>query len=488
MAHLPQSVIGEPVPGLPLKRQGKVREVYALPDFPGMLLAATSDRISIFDFVLAFLIQQKGQILNALNIYWRTQVIKNLCEHDLVAYGVGIDEYLPADLRGNPELHKRATVIHNLKLLPVESIVRNYLTGNGLKSYLEGGKVGGQRLPSGLVDGSALPFPIYTPSTKAEKGHDVYITADEVAERYGFYLERRFLQLLQIASEFARSRGIVIADTKFESDELTVADEMFTPDSSRFWDRLAREKAMQSGKLPPSLDKEFVRTWGKSVGIDKLGDPENPEQLQQVAGLIAPLEVISLTTQIYRYIFWRLTGMKLEKFQQRYMGIDVVLPKPKIDIILGSRSDLDQISQGMIYLASKDVDPKINIISCHRNPAELAGYVSNLNASEPRIIIAAAGMAAQLPGMLKAFLCENGKSGIPVIGVAMKGASVDDDNAAMLSIERLPGQPVELDENGSAYFGLKGMERACKAALNNEFLPKTIQPKPAEFGIDWKTV
>jgi phosphoribosylaminoimidazole-succinocarboxamide synthase len=482
MAKIPESVVQPPLPGLERISRGKVREVYHLPDHADVLFPVVTDRISIFDFVLAFPVPQKGEILNALNIFWRTQVIRDFCEHDLLAFGADIDKYLPSNLRGNPEWHKRCTVIKRLEITPIEGIVRGYLSGNGWKSYQQSGTVGGHKLPSGLKEGAQLPFPLYTPSTKAEKGHDVYITADEVAAKYGISYERRSLQLYQLGRSYALQRGIILADTKFEGNEHVFADEMFTPDSSRYWDSAAWEKAVAGGKLPPSLDKEFVRIWGKSVGIDKL-EPETPEHLSKVEKLIAPENVIRMTSRIYRYIFWRLAGMKLEAFQKQHMNVTVDLPSIKVDIVLGSRSDLEQSREALAEFARRGVKIRIHIISAHRNPEELRVYAQNLKAHEANVIIAGAGLAAQLPGVLKAWLCHYDKSEIPVIGVAMKGEPAEAGVAAKLSIEWLPGKPVELDNHGRAYYGAPGMLEACRAALEHEFLPRTMEAKPAELNI-----
>jgi phosphoribosylaminoimidazole-succinocarboxamide synthase len=482
MAKIPGTVVHPSLTGLDRVSSGKVRDTYALPNYPEFLLPFVTDRISIFDFVLAFPIHQKGEVLNALNVFWRTQVISDSCEHDLVAYGSGIDPYLPENLRGKPELQKRATVVRKLNILPIESIVRGYLSGNGWKSYQKSGIVAGHKLPSGLQDGSLLPFPLYTPSTKAEKGHDEYITADEVVSKFGFLQERRALQLYQMGRTYALSRGIILADTKFEGDANACADEMFTPDSSRYWDLAAWTRCIQKNQMPPSLDKEFVRLWGKNQGIDKL-EPENPEHRRIVEGLIAPESVMTTTTRIYRYIFWRLTGQKLESFQKQTMKIAVDLPRIKVDVLLGSRSDLKQVQQGLDYLSERGIKHCTHIISAHRNPEELRQYAERLKAEEADVIIAAAGKAAQLPGVLKAWLGHYSKSNIPVIGVALMGEPAEASVAAKLSIEQLPGQPVELDEHGKAYFSSKGMQEAVRAALENEFLPQTYEPKAAEFNV-----
>ncbi|MDD5726081.1 MAG: phosphoribosylaminoimidazolesuccinocarboxamide synthase [Patescibacteria group bacterium] len=492
MPKLPSSVVTEPIPGLELINRGKVRDTYALPGHSDKMLVVASDRLSIFDFVLPALVPQKGAILTAMNIFWR-KMLGDQFAHDLAAYGEKVDEYLPPELHGKG-LMTQATVVRRLEMCDCEAIVRGYLTGSGLKAYNKTQEVCGHRLPPGLQDGDRLPFPIFTPSTKAKEGHDEHITADRVAEKYGARIERASLQLYQAAEQFASEKGIILADTKFEwgldpeTDKLVLADEVLTPDSSRFWDVLAWQKMQKSQfrSSPTSYDKQRVRDWGKTRGIDKR-DPCKPEDVEYVHGLEVPAEVIARTTQIYRYIFWRLTGMKLEKFQLYKMSLEEVFsPLVKIEVISGSESDVGQMTSGLAELdnAQKagEAQYRRHVISCHRNPEELANYAHNL--PDDVIVVAGAGMAAALPGVLKALLVKEGKAQIPVIGVAFTGKTEEDNLAARLSIERLPGQPVLLAPDGKAYFGPLGFENACLAALYHEFLP--VDPptnKPALFDL-----
>jgi len=339
----------------------------------------------------------------------------------------------------------------------------------------------------GLADGNKLPYPLYTPTTKATEGHDEHITADSVAERYGVKRERLSLQVAGAISAHAEKCGIVLADSKFEfsldnlrSGNLILADEKGTPDSSRFWDARAWAKAQAKGKLPPSFDKQFVREWGKKAGVDKL-DPQTLADLAFVDGLEVPASVTDMTTRIYRYIFWRLTGMQIETYQGAMMGIIVETKHPRIEVLVGSESDLPQTQTGLASLLSI-ADVNISVVSCHRNPTELRKLAEEV-LSKADVIIAGAGMAAALPGIVKSELCMLNHPEIPVIGVAFQGATDDDDLAAQLSIERLPGSPVELAPDGTAYFGSEGFLAACKAAVQDEFLPKTIEAKPAKIGI-----
>jgi phosphoribosylaminoimidazole-succinocarboxamide synthase len=490
MPKLPSGVVTEPIPDLELLHRGKVRDTYALPGHPDKLLVVASDRLSIYDFVLPALVPQKGEILTAMNIFWRKMIGEQL-HQDLYYHGIEIGSFL----RHIPESLdlKRSCVVNKVAMYPCEAIVRGYLTGSGLKAYVKDQAICGHRMPNGLVDGDKLSFPIFTPTTKAEEGHDEHITADSVAEKYGAKIERASLQVYLAAEQFAREKGIILADTKFEwgkhpeSGELVLADEVLTPDSSRFWDLAAWEKMQKSSmrSSPPSYDKQFVREWGKTQGIDKR-NPCKPEDVEFVHGLEVPAEIIARTTKVYRYIFWRLTGMKLEVYQLEEMGLAVLPPKVRIEVVVGSKSDFSQMEAGLEILrrakARDAAEVHLHAISCHRNPEELAQYAKE--ALEDVIVIAGAGMAAALPGVLKALLIKEGKPQIPVIGVAFAGKTQEDDQAARLSIERLPGQSVLLDWKGKAYFGSDGFAQACFTAINNEFLSEpAAKPKPAEFDL-----
>lgn len=489
MAHLPEAVQGGILEGLTLSGRGKVRDIYQLGK-EGVMLPNTSDRLSMFDFVMPFYVPFKGQVLNAINVFMATQVFKGMVEQDIVAYGAGIDEYLPESLRGNPELQKTATVVRQLPACDFEGIVRNYLLGSSVKPYHENQMVSGHRLPAGLREGDELPCPIFTPSTKAETGHDQPISFLDVEKKYGGWPERLALQIMSVGRKYLRSRGLEVPDTKFEfaflNNVLCLIDERLTPDSSRVWDMKQLAAARAKGKMPSPLDKQYAREWGKQHGLDaKDMDPEDPEALAYVAGLERPNQMVAMTSRIYRYLAWRIFGTKLEEFQRGHMGINTA-PRPvNVQVILGSRSDLPQARAGLRRLESS---PKVNalevnIISCHRNPADLMNFTRSAQMQATDVIIAGAGKAAALPGMTKAFLNMNGFGHIPVIGVAFMGDTSDADDAAMLSIEELPGNPVEMDRDGQAYFGADGFVDAAESAIYDEFLPQTPVSKPAEFDI-----
>lgn len=310
---------------LPCRHRGKVRDTFTLPE-PDLLLVVASDRVSIFDFVLPALIPQKGELLTAVTIFWLTQVLSDVVHH-LAAWGHRIDQFLPAELRHNQILQRRSLVVQRLEMLPVECIVRGYLTGSGWRAYQQGQPIDDHILPDGLHDGARLPEPIFTPTTKSATGHDAPLPRQEVAEKHGHWLEEHSLKLFTTLAEYARERGVILADTKFEFGAPSVlADEVGTPDSSRFWDYQEWEEASTELRSPAPYDKELVRQWGMSVplpnephGIHHL-EPANEEHVAFVHGLTVPSSVLEQTAARYHAIFQRLTGWSLSQFQQRFLG------------------------------------------------------------------------------------------------------------------------------------------------------------------------
>jgi phosphoribosylaminoimidazole-succinocarboxamide synthase len=317
--------------GLRRTHQGKVRDTYALYDDQLLLVVAT-DRVSIFDFVLPALVPQKGELLTALTVFWLTEILADI-HHHLVAYGAGIDPYLPPALRGDAELYKRALVVRRLTMAPVECIVRGYLTGSGWKSYQKTQQVCGIELPEGLYDGSRiLPHPIFTPTTKAESGHDEHLPTETVIKRYGAWTRDLSLRYYQTLANVAEAKGIILADTKFEfGDGGVLADEVGTPDSSRFWDREEWLRAAERQASPEPYDKEVVRNWGKQVPTPLVGvnstvglgtlNPEDPVHLAFVETLTVPPAILNETAQRYHTVFQRLIGFTLEAYQQTKLGV-----------------------------------------------------------------------------------------------------------------------------------------------------------------------
>ncbi|MCX6744697.1 MAG: AIR carboxylase family protein [Candidatus Parcubacteria bacterium] len=480
---MPNGLESPQLAGLNLLHDGKVRGTYnGLPGRDDLLLQFVSNRISIFNFILNALVPKKGEILAAMTVFWLTQVLKNFKSH-LVAFGPDINEYLPKELQDNAELLRRALIIQRLELAPIEAIVRGYLTGSGWKSYEKTGQCYGHILPPDLWDGAKLPFPIFTPTEKSDD--DPAIDHEKVVKLYGGVIERVALQTYMQAAEYALSHGIIIADDKEEETvDGIIGDEVLTPDSSRFWDRTEWEEAAKKKKSPPSWDKEFTRKWGKGEGIDNL-DPTNPEHIAKVEALGLPAEVVRMTQQIYRAIFYRLTGMKLEKFQREVMGIaDAKGPNVNVAVVIGSESDLWQCEFGLLELDKHqrfgrgEID--YNVISCHRNPNELRNFAEQEN---PDVVVAGAGMAAALPGIIKSLFASFGKA-IPVIGVAFDSNPPNPRAtlAAQLSIEELPGKPVILQPDGKAFTGKDGFNAACKLAIEADFKPEAIkEQKPAKL-------
>lgn len=322
--HMPASVSESPLhkrlvsAGLVRMHQGKVRDTYAIAGSPYLLVVAT-DRISIFDFVLPATIAGKGEVLTAMTIFWLTRVLGEIPNH-LIAYGAKIDDSLPYTLHGNKVLRARALVVRKLDMLPVECIVRGYLTGSGWKSYQTTGEVCGIKLAPGLHDGSQItPSPIFTPTTKAEVGHDEHLITADVLKAHGRWLQDRSLLCYKKIAGFAKQRNIILADTKFEfGKDGTLADEVATPDSSRFWDADQWRTAIKKRTSPESHDKEIVRSWGKKVGIHTL-KPENPADIERVDRIVVPPKLLDMTSKVYHLILCDLVGMELSKFQREYM-------------------------------------------------------------------------------------------------------------------------------------------------------------------------
>jgi len=285
--------------------RGKVRDSYDLGD---QLLIIATDRISAFDFVLPCGIPDKGLVLNQFSVFWFNQT-KGLVPNHLVEAIDDVhclDNYIleenrfpyPAYLAG------RSMVVKKVKRLPVECVVRGYLSGSAWAEYQQYGTISGVASPKGLQESQELPQPLFTPTTKAESGHDLPLTADEmknlVGEALAEELKEKSLAIYNYAREYARTRGIIIADTKMEfgldNDELILIDELLTPDSSRFWDA----SQYKVGQPQPSYDKQPVRDWLTQSGWKK--EPPAP---------MLPPEVITSTTERYRQAYERLTGKKL---------------------------------------------------------------------------------------------------------------------------------------------------------------------------------
>ena len=283
---------------LPLLASGKVREIYDLGD---ELLIVASDRISTYDVVHPTPIPDKGSVLTGVSTFWferTTEIIPN--------HVISVTDGVPAEARG------RGMVVRKLKMLPVECVVRGYITGSGWKDYQATGKVSGHTLPDGLQESERLPEPLFTPSTKAEVGHDEAIDFEGAVELIGDRaLAERVrdvsIALYEFGAEHARNNGIILADTKFElgldaDGELTIGDEVCTPDSSRFWPA----DSYQPGRGQPSFDKQYVRDWASGTGWDRT--PPAPP---------IPDDVVEQTRQKYVEAYERITGEPFSAWVER---------------------------------------------------------------------------------------------------------------------------------------------------------------------------
>jgi phosphoribosylaminoimidazole-succinocarboxamide synthase len=286
------------LPELPQIATGKVRDIYDLGEH---LLLVASDRISTYDVVHPNPIPDKGAVLTGLSTFWFEQTAGLIPNHL-----VSVTDGVPEEARG------RAMVVRKLKMLPVECVVRGYITGSGWKDYQATGSVSGIQLPAGLKESEQLPVPIFTPSTKAEVGHDEAIDFDRMAliledRALAERLDRTSVAVYQHCAAHARERGIILADTKFEfgldtGGQLVLGDEVCTPDSSRFWP----VDQYQPGRGQPSFDKQFVRDWASGTGWDR--NPPAPE---------IPDEVVARTREKYIEAYERITGQRFSDWLKR---------------------------------------------------------------------------------------------------------------------------------------------------------------------------
>lgn len=287
------------LPDFELLKRGKVRDVYTVDD--DHLLIVATDRISAFDCILPTPIARKGEVLTALSRFW-FEKLRDIVPSHFVTTDL---DSLPAAVQRVAAFEKRSMLVTKAEVFPVECVVRGYLVGSGWKDYLRTGEVCGHKLPENLLESAELEEPIFTPSTKAEKGHDENITEAQVRDLLGAettsYLRETSIRLYNEAREYARQRGIIIADTKFEfgrdkDGQIILVDEVLTPDSSRFWPA----ETYSPGKSQPSFDKQFVRDYLETVGWDK--KPPAPQ---------LPSEVAAATTERYLEAYRLLTGEEL---------------------------------------------------------------------------------------------------------------------------------------------------------------------------------
>ena len=285
---------------LDLHASGKVRDVYSL-DNDHLLFVAT-DRISAFDYVLATGIPHKGRVLNQISLFW-FDFLKDIVPNHLVT--ADVDRYPAAIRKYADELRGRSMLVMRAEMSPVECVARGYLSGSGWKEYQATGTVCGIKLPAGLKESDQLPEPIFTPATKATTGHDINISFEEMCKLVDPSVSRQLrdltLRIYQKAADYARQRGIIIADTKFEFGQtaqgITLADEVLTPDSSRFWPA----DTYQPGKAQNSYDKQYVRDYLEEIRWNK--QPPAPA---------LPPDVALRTSEKYLEAYRQLTGRELE--------------------------------------------------------------------------------------------------------------------------------------------------------------------------------
>jgi phosphoribosylaminoimidazole-succinocarboxamide synthase len=293
------TIIKTDLPGFKLHGRGKVRDIYDLGEH--FLIVAT-DRLSAFDVVLPTPIPNKGKVLTQMSAFWFDR-FKDFVPNHVVS--TRVDDYPDTLHPFRDQLEGRSMLVKKARVFPVECVARGFLTGSGLKDYNKTGAVCGIRLPAGLRDSDRLPEPIFTPSTKAETGHDENISEEQAGKIIGEDNIRRLkeltLSLYSRGVEYASTRGIIICDTKFEfgliEGKITIVDEMLTPDSSRFWPA----DQYSPGKPQPSFDKQFVRDYLEKVGWNK--QPPAPE---------LPSDIVNATSDKYVEALRRLTGRDLQ--------------------------------------------------------------------------------------------------------------------------------------------------------------------------------
>ncbi len=294
-------VVETDIKELKLLSRGKVRDIYEVDD--DKLLLVTTDRISAYDVIMPNPIDDKGKILNQITLFWM-DMFKDIVPNHLIASKV--DDYPEVLHKYRNQLEGRSVLVKKAKPLPIECIVRGYITGSGWKDYQNTGEVCGHKLPEGLKESEMLEQPLFTPSTKAELGeHDENISVEKATEMLGKELfdkvQEATLSIYKRGRDYAREKGIIIADTKFEfgiyDGELIIIDEVLTPDSSRFWP----VEGYEAGKSQPSFDKQFLRDWLTEIKFNK--QPPAPE---------VPEEIATKTRDKYMEAFTLLTESELD--------------------------------------------------------------------------------------------------------------------------------------------------------------------------------
>lgn len=487
--------------GLTVLNRGKVRDSYGGLLVPQKRAIVATDGISAKDYVLNKLVRDKGAVLTAMTIRWLKYFEQFGIKHHMVAFGAGIDEFLPEHLRNDPDRQARTMIVDELKMIPVEFVVRGILTGSAVGSLQEEGHVCGQKFPAelDLQDGDPFPMTTFSPTTKSDDGHDENVPAEQVIAKYP---EASFktIMLYEIARDYAERREIIVPDSKLEwgmlNGRLVLGDEVFTPDSSRFWPKMAwleSRKPASGRKAPGSYDKDPVRAW-LSAEISKWEkdhgeemSPKNSAHVDAVHGFEMPDRIVRQTSQSYRYIQWLMTGQTLENFQRSVMGISVKNPAPReVAILCGSENDWPLIRSLVESYLHEMLRIRVHILSCHRNPKETIEFATK-GCRTADAIVGVGSKALQLAGLVDAFVAAE-KLDIPVFAVALGDPGSKSLKAAQLSQEEIPGTPVILDNKGNAFTGREGLEQVLDQIAFGE-LPPSKQRKAVHSKLNfWSNI
>jgi len=426
---------------LPLIGRGKVRDLYAVGD--DKLLMIASDRLSAFDVVMSEPIPEKGVILNRMSEFWFAKLA-----HIVPNHLTGIDPETVVTEAEVEQVRGRAVVAKRLKPLPIEAVVRGYLIGGGWKDYQATGSVCGIALPKGLSMASRLPEPIFTPAHKAEAGqHDENISFEEVVkligEKHANEIRRISLALYNEAAAYALEQGIIVADTKFEfglddKGVIHLMDEVLTADSSRYWPA----DGYAEGISPPSFDKQFVRDYLETLDWDKTAPA--PE---------LPARVIAQTADKYREALYRIAGVRM----------------PVVGVVMGSQSDWEVMRHAVEILDRFGIPHEARVVSAHRMPDALYGYAESAHARGFRAIIAGAGGAAHLPGMLAS------KTTVPVFGVPVPSKYLRGEDSLYSIVQMPKGIPVATFAIGEAGAANAALHVIATLATQDDVLRERLE-------------
>ncbi|KAG0189466.1 hypothetical protein DFQ28_003354 [Apophysomyces sp. BC1034] len=429
---MPSVLYESTLKSLPLLGRGKVRDNYAVGD--DKLLIVTTDRLSAFDVIMGEPIPDKGCVLNQMANFWFAKLAHVVPNH--------LTDVVPESVVAADELAQvagRAVVVRRLQPILVEAVVRGYLAGSGWQDYQATGSVCGVALPAGLRNAQKLAEPIFTPAAKAKIGHhDENITFAELEQRIG--AERAAcirdisLSLYKEAADYAATRGIIIADTKFEfgldgDGKLYLMDEVLTADSSRFWPA----DQYRVGANPPSFDKQFVRDWLDAQPWRKV--PPAPK---------LPDDVIEKSAANRCMDDGGAAMSEVKQQGQQSTGSTHSHPSPLVGVVMGSSSDWDTMRHAVAMLREFGVPYDARVVSAHRMPDEMFDYAQSARSRGLRAIIAGAGGAAHLPGMLAA------KTTVPVLGVPVASQYLRGVDSLHSIVQMPKGVPVATFAIGEA--------------------------------------